>query len=284
MVQTPETMILLPFILRLAGRNELCLPATACAILRKRRSCRRKESPVSTIPRQATALRTNPCPISNCATAAAAARPPPQTWTLPDLCAAYKWPTGLPGGGVIAIVELGGGWVQSDMDAFFQSIGQPSPADHRRLRGRNPERSQPERRLSRRSGLRGGAGYPGGRRGLLCGHGQGRDDPRVLVAGHRLGRAESQRPMAATCAPSPGALTKPTGALLPPRQMESAARGRNCSRHGRFCRLRRQRFQRRRRRPRQRRLPILLPACGRLRRNQQVRLPGDGLERQSRRN
>jgi kumamolisin len=28
---------------------------------------------------------------------------------------------------VIAIVELGGGWVQSDMDAFFQSIGQPSP-------------------------------------------------------------------------------------------------------------------------------------------------------------
>jgi kumamolisin len=33
----------------------------------------------------------------------------------------------MPGGGVIAIVELGGGWVQSDMDSFFQSIGQPSP-------------------------------------------------------------------------------------------------------------------------------------------------------------
>ena len=48
-------------------------------------------------------------------------------WNVPDLCAAYNWPTGLAGGGVIAIVELGGGWVQSDMDQFFQSIGQPVP-------------------------------------------------------------------------------------------------------------------------------------------------------------
>jgi kumamolisin len=46
---------------------------------------------------------------------------------VPDLCAAYSWPTGLTGGGVIALVELGGGWVQSDMDLFFQSIGQPTP-------------------------------------------------------------------------------------------------------------------------------------------------------------
>ncbi len=48
-------------------------------------------------------------------------------WTVPDLCTAYDWPTGLAGGGVIAIVELGGGWIQSDMDAFFSSIGQPLP-------------------------------------------------------------------------------------------------------------------------------------------------------------
>ncbi len=48
-------------------------------------------------------------------------------WNVPDLCAAYNWPTNLAGGGVIAIVELGGGWVQSDMDSFFQSIGQPTP-------------------------------------------------------------------------------------------------------------------------------------------------------------
>jgi kumamolisin len=33
----------------------------------------------------------------------------------------------LAGGGVIAIVELGGGWVQSDVDSFFRSVNQPSP-------------------------------------------------------------------------------------------------------------------------------------------------------------
>ncbi len=49
------------------------------------------------------------------------------SWSVPDLCAAYEWPTDLAGGGVIAIVELAGGWVQSDMDAYFGSIGQPTP-------------------------------------------------------------------------------------------------------------------------------------------------------------
>jgi kumamolisin len=58
---------------------------------------------------------------------AAAAAPAAGPWTVPALCAAYNWPSGLAGGGVIAVVELGGGWVQSDIDAFFQSIGQPSP-------------------------------------------------------------------------------------------------------------------------------------------------------------
>jgi hypothetical protein len=48
-------------------------------------------------------------------------------WNVPDLCHAYNWPTGLAGGGVIAIVELGGGWVQSDMDQFFHGINQPVP-------------------------------------------------------------------------------------------------------------------------------------------------------------
>jgi kumamolisin len=50
------------------------------------------------------------------------------TWSVPDLTAAYNWPTNLAGGGVIGIVELGGGWVQSDMDAYFQSINQPTPS------------------------------------------------------------------------------------------------------------------------------------------------------------
>jgi kumamolisin len=49
-------------------------------------------------------------------------------WNVPDLCTAYNWPSGLAGGGVIAIVELGGGWTASDIDAFFQSLGQPTPS------------------------------------------------------------------------------------------------------------------------------------------------------------
>ncbi|MGH9762786.1 MAG: S53 family peptidase [Blastocatellia bacterium] len=48
-------------------------------------------------------------------------------WNVPDLCKAYNWPTNLAGGGVIAIVELDGGWVPSDMEAFFNSIHQPMP-------------------------------------------------------------------------------------------------------------------------------------------------------------
>src|SRR5579863_10256178 len=51
----------------------------------------------------------------------------PAPWNVPSLCSAYNWPTGLAGGGVIAIVELGGGWVKSDMDQYFKSINQPVP-------------------------------------------------------------------------------------------------------------------------------------------------------------
>ncbi len=53
---------------------------------------------------------------------------PAPAWTVPNLCAAYNWPTGLAGGGVLAIIELGGGWTQSDIAAYFQSIGQPIPS------------------------------------------------------------------------------------------------------------------------------------------------------------
>jgi kumamolisin len=60
------------------------------------------------------------------------AAPGATQWTVPELCTAYNWPTGLAGGGVIALIELGGGWVQSDMNAYFASIGQPVPqiTDH----------------------------------------------------------------------------------------------------------------------------------------------------------
>jgi kumamolisin len=49
-------------------------------------------------------------------------------WDIGDLCKAYNWPTKLPGGGVIGIVELDGGYTPADMDGFFQRIGQPSPS------------------------------------------------------------------------------------------------------------------------------------------------------------
>ena len=51
----------------------------------------------------------------------------PSPWNVPDLCTAYNWPSGLAGGGLIALVEFGGGWVQPDLDQFFAGIGQPSP-------------------------------------------------------------------------------------------------------------------------------------------------------------
>ncbi len=50
------------------------------------------------------------------------------SWSVPELCTAYDWPARRPGGGVIAIVELGGGWVLTDISAFFQSLGQPTPS------------------------------------------------------------------------------------------------------------------------------------------------------------
>lgn len=52
----------------------------------------------------------------------------PNPWAVPALCQAYNWPTNLVGGGVIAIVELGGGWTVPDMMAYFGSINQPMPS------------------------------------------------------------------------------------------------------------------------------------------------------------
>ena len=74
--------------------------------------------------------------------------PRAKSWNVPALCAAYNWPNGLPGGGVIAIVELGGGWTQSDMDTFFgASASQPrwSPTflSIRRETPRTPDRTAP---------------------------------------------------------------------------------------------------------------------------------------------
>ena len=62
--------------------------------------------------------------LFSAAARAAAASAGAGPWSAFPICARlYNWPTGLPGGGVIAIVELGGGWVAlSDMTAFSSNL------------------------------------------------------------------------------------------------------------------------------------------------------------------
>jgi hypothetical protein len=50
-----------------------------------------------------------------------------QPWNIRDLCQAYDWPQNLGGGGVIAIIEFGGGWVDQDISSFCQATGLPRP-------------------------------------------------------------------------------------------------------------------------------------------------------------
>ena len=58
-------------------------------------------------------------------------RPEPEPvitpWSVPALCAAYNWPTNAPGNGVIAIVELGGGWNKADVEQFCKANSVPVP-------------------------------------------------------------------------------------------------------------------------------------------------------------
>ncbi|MGA3003576.1 MAG: S53 family peptidase [Acetobacteraceae bacterium] len=49
-------------------------------------------------------------------------------WDVAALCWAYGWPVGLVGGGVIAIVELGGGWVSADLEKFCSNNNIPMPS------------------------------------------------------------------------------------------------------------------------------------------------------------
>ncbi len=61
------------------------------------------------------------------ASRASPARGARRTWDLADLCKAYAWPSGAAGAGVIAIVELGGGYTVEDVNAFCASAGIPPP-------------------------------------------------------------------------------------------------------------------------------------------------------------
>ena len=47
------------------------------------------------------------------------------TWNVPGLCKAYNFPTKLSATGVIGILEFGGGYLQSDLDAFSRMYGMP---------------------------------------------------------------------------------------------------------------------------------------------------------------
>jgi kumamolisin len=57
-----------------------------------------------------------------------AAVPKQNWWSVPDLCKAYKWPDkSAPGGSVIAIIELGGGWTDADIAQYFSANNLPVP-------------------------------------------------------------------------------------------------------------------------------------------------------------
>ncbi len=47
------------------------------------------------------------------------------TWAVPELCKAYDWPkpNDVAGGGTIALIHLGGGWLPGDIKKFFAAQG-----------------------------------------------------------------------------------------------------------------------------------------------------------------
>lgn len=51
----------------------------------------------------------------------------PEPWVITNILKVYKWPQKLKGGGVIGIVELGGGWTASDVQKFCYRTHQPVP-------------------------------------------------------------------------------------------------------------------------------------------------------------
>lgn len=51
-----------------------------------------------------------------------------KSWPIPALCGTYNWPVGTATGkGVIAIIELGGGWHAADVAKAFTTMGLPAP-------------------------------------------------------------------------------------------------------------------------------------------------------------
>lgn len=50
-----------------------------------------------------------------------------QPWAIPALLKAYNFPTNAPGNATIGILEMGGGWVQSDVTTAFSQMGLAAP-------------------------------------------------------------------------------------------------------------------------------------------------------------
>lgn len=49
------------------------------------------------------------------------------SWDIDNLCKAYKWPSNMTGAGIIGIVELGGAYLNTDMEVFCARAGIPVP-------------------------------------------------------------------------------------------------------------------------------------------------------------
>src|SRR5258708_8332031 len=105
-------------------------PRESSAIVRKKGGGRRTAAPRSITSSQ----RETPMMVPKCRNYIK--WPPPQqlrprtvnntSWRVRQLCEAYNFPTALAGGGTIGILELGGGWLQSDLDRFSQLNGLPA--------------------------------------------------------------------------------------------------------------------------------------------------------------
>jgi kumamolisin len=57
----------------------------------------------------------------------AAVAAPPRAFSVPEIAKLYNFPENRASGQWVAIIELGGGFRQADLDTYFRSIGMPTP-------------------------------------------------------------------------------------------------------------------------------------------------------------
>ena len=118
-----------------------------------------------------------------------AAVPKVSSWAVPDLCKAYDWPTGAPGGGVFAIIELGGGWTQADVTQFFPDAKLAPHITDVSVDGTTNSHCNPKNDADGEVALDiqvAGASY-------ALAHRQSRKHTRLLVAGHHQSHCRRDR-------------------------------------------------------------------------------------------